>query len=800
MKTTTLFCFLSFLLLASVSGLGQTGVIAGRVSTSDGQPAEQVNVLLQETQSGTRTPASGEFIFAALKPGTYTLVVSFAGLQTQQRRLLVSAGDTTRVGITLLENQGELAEVVVAGSRSFNDKTVAVGKLPVKAMDLPQSMVVIGRPLLEQQQVLRMSDLLQNVSGVYMVSNTGGAIQEIGGRGFSYGSSNTFKNGIRFNNNAMPEMSSLEKVEFLKGSNAILYGNITAGGAVNLVTKKPKFEKGGELSFRAGSFGFYKPGFDLYGSANSAHTIAYRLNGSWEKASGFREGVKSTRIDFNPSILFQAGKRTRVLVEGEYLNDERTADYGTGAINYAVAPVPRGRLLSVPWGYNQVEQGSATLTITHQLAENWQLRSVTGYQSFNNEIFSTTRPNNTYFIQSNGSWIRGLQKSRNREQYGITEVDLTGTFSTGKIKHSLLAGADLDGYRTVATAFVTNSFNSGNLAGKNIYDTVNIFDPASFNRRNDIPFLPIDRITTSPITRYGIYLQDLVSLAEKWKLLAGIRYSSQNNRRAKVDSIAKNNTGYIAGYLSRAWNPRFGLVYQPTTCISLFTSYANSFNVNTGVDINNQPLRPSLVDQLEAGIKTQWFHQLVSANLTVYRIVNSNLAQAANNPPAGAPANARELAGEVTSKGLEVDIFTRPYLGIQLIAGYSYNDTRYTRSNTYVVGSRLVYNPAHTANLSMYYQFPESGKLKGFNVGATGFYTGKRVAGRSTTVANPGYKLMPLPDFTTVSLSAGYSMNRYSIRCKLSNLFNVLSYYVHDDNSVNPIAPREFAASFTMRF
>src|SRR6185503_16545196 len=185
--------------------------------------------------------------------------------------------------VTLFENRSELEEVLVVGTKTLNEKIPSLSKANIKAMDIPQSTVVIGKQTLDRQQVLRVSDVLQNVSGVYIVSTTGGAVQEIGGRGFSYGSSSTFKNGIRFNNNVMPEMSSLERIEFLKGSNAILYGNVTAGGAINLVTKKPKFENGAEISFRTGSHDFYKPFIDIYGSANAAKTIAWRVNGSYEK-------------------------------------------------------------------------------------------------------------------------------------------------------------------------------------------------------------------------------------------------------------------------------------------------------------------------------------------------------------------------------------------------------------------------------------------------------------------------------------------------------------------------------------
>ena len=790
--------------LVGLKAVAQKGNLEGNIVTSDGKPAEYVNVMLKEVKIVTVSSVNGQYKLNNLNPGNYTLIISFTGLQTQQKKVLVEADKTTSIDFTLSENANKLAEVVIVASKTLNEKTTSFGKSGIKAMDLPQSTIVVSKDVLERQQTLRISDVLQNVSGVYIVSNTGGAVQEIGGRGFSYGSSNTFKNGVRYNNNAMPEMSSLERVEFLKGSNAILYGNVTAGGAINLITKKPKFENGGELFFRAGSYNFYKPFFDVYGSANQSKTIAYRLNGSYETAGSFRDDVKSDRIDFNPSLLFKVGDKTEILAEGEYLKDNRTADYGTGAINYTVANIPRSRLLSAPWGYNNTEQGSATLTITHQLNSKWELKSTSGYQQYNNQIFSTTRPNNTYFVQADGSWIRGLQKSAANEKYYMSEIDLTGKFSTGKIKHTFLVGADADKYNTVATAYVTNTFNANGadaaIRNKNIYDTVNIYDPSSFNKRNDIPYLPVDRITTSPIVRFGLYVQDLVNLSDKIKLLAGVRYSNQNNQRATVDSIAKNKTGYIAAYQTSAFNPRVGLVYEPSKNISLFASYANSFNVNTGVDIYNQPLKPSIVDQVEAGIKTQLLNNFISANVTVYKIVNSNFAQVVVDPPSGSPVGARELAGQVTSKGVEVDIMSKSYRGISLIAGYSYNDTRYTKSTFYVKNSKLVYNPSHTANFSLYYAFNERTALKGFNIGAGAFYTGDRVAGRSTTVANPTYKLMPLPNFTLFDVSAGYAFNNFSVRCKVSNLFDKLSYYVHDDNSVNPIAPRQFVSTVSIKF
>jgi iron complex outermembrane receptor protein len=366
-------------LLCAISN-AQTGVIKGSIITSDGKAAEQVNVTLQEIKTSTVSSVTGEYFFAHIKPGNYTLFASYTGLQTQRKQVTVNDGDTVLIDITLVENRNELEEVIVVGAKTMNEKTSSLGKSAIKPMDLPQATVTIGQQVIEKQQALRISDVLQNVSGVYVVSTTGGAVQEIGGRGFSYGNSNTFKNGIRYNNNAMPELTSLERIEFLKGSNAILYGNVTAGGAINLVTKKPRFTNGGEISFRAGSYDFYKPYLDIYGAANTAKTIAYRVNASYETAASFRETVKSDRLYLNPSVLVKLGKKTEILAEGDYLKDNRTADYGTGAINYVVADIPRDRMLSVPWGYNHTGQGSATVTITHQLNNDWELKGSSGFQ------------------------------------------------------------------------------------------------------------------------------------------------------------------------------------------------------------------------------------------------------------------------------------------------------------------------------------------------------------------------------------------------------------------------------------
>jgi iron complex outermembrane receptor protein len=237
--------------------------------------------------------------------------------------------------------------------------------------------------------------------------------------------------------------------------------------------------------------------------------------------------------------------------------------------------------------------------------------------------------------------------------------------------------------------------------------------------------------------------------------------------------------------------------------MAMFASYANSFTPNSGVDITGNALPPSYINQYELGVKNDLSHGLLSVNITAYEIKNSNLAQQSLDN-GNTNTNIKELAGEITSKGLELDIMSKDWKGYTLIAGYSYNDTRYTESNTNYVGTKLLYNPASTANASLYKSFKTSSIswIQGLNAGIGAIYIGDRAAGRLPRVFIPNdtRKPIPLPAYTNLEASVGYVKNKTFIRLKISNVLNALSYNVHDDNSVNPIAPRQFTATVGFKF
>lgn len=778
----------------------ETGALQGRVLTIDNQPAENVTVTLKELNRNTLTNQQGVYSIKHIKPGQYTLVVTMAGLQSREQSVTVKAQATTETDFTLSENHKQLEEVVVTNHRSMNDQPVSLGKIAIDPMDLPQSISVLGQGLIREQQALRLSDVIRNVNGVYLTTTRGNVQESFGARGYNLGNTNLFKNGFRVNSSVLPEMSSLEKVEILKGSGAILYGQVAPGGIVNMVTKQPKFTQGGEVSMRIGSYSLYKPTFDIYGPINSS--IAYRVNGTYENAKSFRDQVSSERFYVNPSLLFKLGKRTELIAEGDYLYNEFTPDFGIGSIaDKSIPDVPRSRFMGTPWQYNKIWQTTSTLTVKHQLSANWKINSSLSYQNYKRDYYSVERIQ----ADSTAKFRRPLGKIYTTEKFYAAQFNLIGKFNTGQLEHNLLTGLDAD--RTV-------TFNNDYNVTGTIYDSINILDMGKYAARTDIPEATAIRERFAPVNRFGVFAQDLIKLSPKFNLLAGVRWAYVETRG--IDSTNLINGTKITGVTryDKAFSPRFGLVYKPFNSTSFFVSYSSSFITNTGQDIYGKAIKPSLVDQYEVGVKNQFLNGLLSANVTAYRIINNNLAQTAPyllDGKSNSNTNIKLLGGETTSDGVEVDLAANPISGLNITAGYSYNYMRYTKTDTTIgsfkTGERLVNNPAHTTNGSIFYTFGK-GRLEGLKIGTTIVYLGDRFAGWNTDVAyDPAKKqtflrdrLMKVSGYTTIDITAGYTFRKISLLAKVSNITNTYNYSVHENYSVNPIAPTLVSATISYRF
>ncbi|MFV8343354.1 TonB-dependent siderophore receptor [Flavobacterium sp. XS2P39] len=688
---------------------------------------------------------------------------------------------------------GTLKEIIV--TQNQHKKPVSAVRSGLKPMDIPQSIQIIGAEVIEQQQAIRLSDVIKNINGVYVGSARGGAQESFFSRGYDMSANNMFKNGFRFNSGSIPEVSSLEKVEVLKGSAALLYGNVAPGGILNMVTKSPSFQKGGEISMQMGSYSFYKPSIDIYGPLNNI--IAYRFTGSYENSESFRDNVTKERYYINPSVLFKASDKTEILLQGDYLKDDWTPDFGTGIIGKEIVDLPRSLYLGATWSNGQTKQATVSGLVSHNFNKNWKLDFNSSFQNYSRTSKGTERVQPS----QNGDWSRPLGQNKNLEQIIGEQLSLQGSFSTGKIKHQLFTGVDFENSFAQAYTFTFSPTT---------YGSGNIFDFENFDQGGAIPNGTNTRIVKTDTNRFGIYAQDLISLTEKFKVLAGLRWSWQE-AQVNTHDLIKNTVAEAGKRKDLAFTPKLGFVFQPTKDMSLFASYSNSFTPNSGTTVDLKAIEPSIIDQYEVGVKKDFWSGILSTNITVYQITNSNLAQTAEFKSDGSSntdTTIKVLSGETTSKGVEFDIIAKPIEGFNIIAGYSYNDMRYTKTSglkgSFIEGDRLARTPANTANLSFFYTLP-SGALKGVSLGALGNYIGKRVGGWNNQIdaslPNGIFdREIPLEGYTTIDLSVGYNWKQFSILCKLSNITNELNYTVHENYSVNPIAPRQLMTSLKYKF
>ena len=701
-------------------------------------------------------------------------------------------------------------------------------KSNLSIMENPQPISIVTHEIIEQQQAKQLSDVLQNVNGLYITSSRGNSQDSFGGRGFILGNDNIFKNGTRVNSGVFPEVSGLERVEVLKGANAMLYGNTAAGGIINMITKKPRFNFGGSIGLNGGSWNSYKPTVDFYGPLSDK--IAFRLNGAYEYADSFRDVVTSSKYYFNPSFLVNLGEKSQLIVEADYLKNDFTPDFGLGSItnkdlSYSLNDsVGRNVFFGTDWQYQNVQQASTNITFNHQFNTNWTFNAVASYQNYTKDYFSAERIQWEFATPTATrlSWKRPFNKTYNEQNFGSGQININGEINTGRINHKLLFGADADYNQADSYAYKLGSTNNvlylddpstwGNVA----------MPTSTLNNRN--------RINTR---RIGVYAQDFISLTKEIKVIAGLRWSY-------IENMATINTNFITNVKSitnnsatsdQALSPKLGIVYMANDNLSVFATYTNSFVPNAGEtssqlgalnttgtpaevlartqNLSKEGIKPTTVDQYEIGVKKNLWNNTLAVNLSVYQIENNNTYQSYwYQNAAGAivtpDSNLKEYAGKVRSRGVELDITGNPTANLSIIGGVSYNNSVYfdTPENGYVEKQRLVRTPETTANASVFYKF--TNHVKGLKIGAGAYYMGNRLGGwndsKSTDISRNGVsRAFAIKDYVTVNASVGYEWDKFSIQGKVGNLFDTENYNVHENYSVNPITPRNYYVTVTYK-
>lgn len=681
-----------------------------------------------------------------------------------------------------MRNQGYTAEEASTAMR-----------LPALIHDIPRSVEVITRQVMEDQKAIRMSDALRNVSGVFLSQSGGGRGGEFMIRGFPTNLS-VFKNGFRddgtFGSRVPHDVVNLESIEVVKGPPSYLYGRSDPGGVINQITKAPLRNPYYAAEMLFGSYNLYRPAIDVGGPLNESKSLTYRFNGLYESAESFREGVKTDRVFLAPTVGWEIGPRTTFRFEGEYVYDKSPIDRGIVALGSGPAPIPIGRFLGDPTRRRETNAGKATLILLHDL--NAQLRLRSAFRTaVTRENYSSLEAEALDPLTGIVALGRNELPSVNQSHYWQNE--LLGTFTTWSIKHKTILGVELG--REVQSQQFRGDFGA-------LGSFINIFNPADRLFADGPLAFAGNFLSTNSIL--GGYAGDQIDLLPNLHVHMGGRYDViEQKERSRPDDFDPTTRG--TNSTETAFSPSIGAAYQPWPWVSIFANYTESFapQFAGARSFTGDIFRPERGKAIEGGLKFQSAGGRLRATVAAFNITKKNVL---TTDPVNGPAFS-VTAGEQRSRGFEFDLKGEIWPGWNVIATYAYTDAKVTEDNVFAIGSRLANVPLHQGSLWTTY-FVQDGFAKGFGAGVGMYAQGRRQG--IITCQNPADCGTPfdMPGFARLDAAVYYRKPELFQRTNLLaavNFTNLLDqrYFIGSQSSglaLYPGAPLTVIGSVKLEF
>jgi len=641
-------------------------------------------------------------------------------------------------------------QVVVTGEQEEGyvvDNATTATRTDTPIRDVPQSIQVVPQQVLEDQRPNSLSDALRNVSGI---SSGNSSLQFFDSpiiRGFDAANS-TFINGTRNNIGGFAqalETANVERIEVLKGPASVLYGRSEPGGIINLVTELPLAEPYYAIEGTIGNFDFYSPSIDISGPLNQDRTIRYRLNALYQNSGTFIDFVDIERFFVAPVLSFQLGENTNLIVEGSYQRRSQPSIPGLPAVG-TVLPNPlgevdRSRFLGDP-DFADIDNELTFIgyRLEHEFSDSWSIRNAfrAEFQNIiaNDTIFQTGLEADNRTVTRAASFTTG-----NRQNYSL-QTDVIGNVQTGSIGHELLFGVELRRFNNTFEQFFGPA------------PSIDLFDPEYGLPPLDIP---PSFGQDSEDNFVGVYAQDLITIADNLKVLIGGRFDwvelRFEDRFFGAEPIVQGDT---------AFSPRAGIVYQPIEPVSLYASFSRSFNPQGDFGFTNTdgtPFEPTIGEQFEVGVKTDFLDGRFSATLAAYQITRQN--DVVDDPDR--PGFFIQV-GERRSRGIEFDVLGEILPGWNLIASYAYTDAEITEDTSGFEGNRPNNVPEHSGSLWTTYEI-QSGDFQGLGFGAGIFVVGDRPGDLANT--------FELPSYVRTDAAIFYRRDNWQAQLNLQNLFNV---------------------------
>ncbi len=714
------------------------------------------------------TDENGEFSLA-LEAGEYTVKVVAQGFAETSQVVHLNQATLESLEIVLQVAESSAMVTVTDGGGYLTQSLSSATKTLTPLRDIPQSITVVTKEQIRDQAMASIADVVNYVPGIMSHQGENNRDQLVI-RGNST-SADFFLNGVRDDVQYYRDLYSVDRVEALKGPNAMIFGRGGGGGVINRVTKQAGFTPLREIALQGGSFGNKRFTADF--DQPFGNKVAFRINGLYENSSSFRKFVNLERYGISPTITIAPGPQTRITVGYEHFYDRRVADRGIPSFQGRPADTPISTFFGNP-DDSHVRAGVnlASATIHHEAGRfNIQNRTLFGdydryYQNYVPGAVTADKTRVAISAYNNAT------KRRNT----FNQTDLVAGFSTGFIRHTLLVGTEVgrqltDNFRN--TGFFNNTATTFLSTFENPTVSIRItFRPSATDANNHLK------------TNLGAaYAQDQIELSPRVQVITGVRFDYFDLH------FHNNRNGESLRRIDRLVSPRVGVVFKPVEPLSIYGNYSVSYLPSSGDQFSSlttitQQLKPEKFNNYELGAKWDILHSL-SLTMAVYRLNRTNTRATDPNDPTRIVQT-----GSQRTNGYEIGLNGSITRGWEIAGGYAYQDAFISSATTAArAGAQVAQVPHHTFSLWNSYQiFPRLG-------------AGVGVIHRSDMYAAVDNAVM-LPGYSRADVAVYYALTeKWRLQGNLENLFN-RKYFINADgnNNISPGRPRGMRVGLTARF
>jgi catecholate siderophore receptor len=677
------------------------------------------------------------------------------GLFAQGQPRPAQKSDTSAQVLPTIEVRGKAA----AGYGVLRTRTAT--KTNALLRDVPQSVTVVSKSVIADQQMQGMADVARYMPGVTMAQGEGNRDQAtIRGNNTT---ANFFVDGMRDDVQYFRDLYNVDRVEAVKGANALIFGRGVGGGALNRVMKSADWAPTRELQLEGGSFGTRRSTLDV--GDGVSQRLALRFNGMYENSDLYRQDVSLERYGINPTATIRLTPDTRVLASYERFQDQRTADRGIPSFDGAPLAIASPRTFfgdpSVSHAHALVNVGSVTLE--HTAGSGLTFRNRSQFADYN-KIYQNVFPGE---VDSTGSAVQilGYNNATNRRNL-LNETEITYPLVTGAVRQTLLGGVAV-GRQTTDNFRNTAFFDDTALAVTTPLSQPTIAAPVTFRQS------PTDADNHSNATTLSVYGQSQVFLSERWQAIVGARYE-----RFTINYWNHRN-GDALSRTDNLISPRAGLLFKPADAVTFYSSYSVSALPSSGdqfssLTVTSEALEPEKFTNYEVGAKWDLLDRVSLAG-AAYRLDRTNTTA----PDPIDPSKTVQTGSQRTT-GFELSVSGAITSAWQVIGGYNNQKAEVTSATVVApVGARVALVPRNTVSLWNRYQVVSS---LGFGVGV--IYQDDMFAAIDDQVT--------LPSFVRVDAAAYYTLNRrLRLQANVENVFD-RSYFptANSNNNITPGSPR----------